>query len=341
MHRRDVLRALGVMGMIGVGIDPIDVIRRNVERDLGVTSSDRDIHDWEIVASCYGQDLGAVAPPVLLGQLMTDLTEAGAVLHSGLPGAARARMLRVVAHLSAAAAVTVVALGRPRDALRWWRTARRSAEQAGDADLETFVLGQQALLSLYGGHTAQTSLDLAERGLTVGAGRVCTGGASARAAHCQALARLGRRAEALASLQGLLRLFDQLPDDVTRASTWYAYPEHTLRHTESYVHTWLGSHARAAEAQERVLALYPSDKYRGRAQINLHQATCLILQGDVPAGTTHAITTLEALPPAAREDRFVHEIASATLASIPATPRHHELTHRYRGLLDLASRPSA
>jgi transcriptional regulator with XRE-family HTH domain len=341
MRRRDLLRALGAMGVAEAMFDPAETIRRNVEQGLTEPLSDRDVHDWEITAAGYGRDLGAVTPERLRGQLLRDLAEVGGLMQVDLPQRSRSRMQRVAAQLASATAVTVIAIGRPQDAQRWWRTARRCAEQAGDVELETFILGQQALLSLYGGHSARTTLDLADRARAVGADRACAGTASAHATRAQALAVLGHRDEAAASLESLLRLFERLPDHVTGdATSWYSYSEHNLRHTESYVWTWLGRSTQAQNAQQRALAAIPEGKYRGRAQINLHHATCLIRDGDPTSGIAEAISVMEGLPVEARGDRFVHRIASGALAGVPTASHRTDAVRHYRALLALPAGPT-
>lgn len=335
MRRRDVIRALSVMGVAGSFLTPAEAVRRNVEQALlPVPLNDRDISDWETTAADYGRDIGAVPPAVLLGQLMTDLAEAGGLLQTNLTEPARARMLHVVAQLAAVAAVTVVSTGQPHEARRWWRTARRAGEQAGDPDLETFILGQQALLSKYSGYSAQATVALADRALATHPDRVCHGAAEALAARAQGLAVLGRTAEASTALAALLSLFDRLPEPGEHGgASWYYIAEYGIRHTESYVWTQLGQTARAQESQGQALALCPPAKYRGRAYINLHHATTLIKDGDVTAGITHAISTMEALPAEAATDRLVHQIAGAALAALPPSGRDTDAAQHYRSLL--------
>ncbi len=318
MNRRELLGALGTLGATAALCGPVELTRRTVLRGLQAEPTDRDVLDWEITAETYGREVGVVVPDRLLGQVVADLGEVAHVLDRSLSEATRSRMLRVAGRLSAVSAVSLVATGEFAAGRRWWRTVRQAAEQAGDGELEVFALGQQAMLALYGGHTQEQVVSLADHAIAVGDGRACAGTASAWATRAQALARWGRLQEARAALDEVWDLFARLSGAVGAGQdSWFGYPEHKLRHTESYVHTWLGDTRRAWTAQDRVLALCPADNYRGRAQVHLHRALCLLQDGEVAEGLAHAVATVTALPRAARSDRFVQDVALSVLEAVP------------------------
>jgi hypothetical protein len=104
---------------------------------------------------------------------------------------------------------------------------------------------------------------------------------------------------------------------VADEASLFGWPERRLRHTESYVYTALGDTAAAYEAQDRALALYPAPFVRGRAQVLLHRATCMVRDGDIAGGLGFATDVLDRLPSQHRTEP-VHAIGRQTLAALPA-----------------------
>jgi hypothetical protein len=247
----------------------------------------------------------------------------------------------VAAQLSVLTAVTIIATGAPQAGRRWWRTARRAAEQVGDAELEAFVVGERAILATYCGYNHEQVLDLADAAVgPSGRDLICTGAASAAAARAQALSVLGRQEEATQALDRFRFLLDRLPDQVTALSaTWFGYPEYKLRHVESYVNTRLGRTREAARAQDAALAVYPAGKYRGMSQVELHRAACMIMDGFVHEGIAHATTTLQSLPAELRNDALVHNVAQAALTAVPAQARVLAPVAEYRHMLTATTGP--
>lgn len=338
MYRRELLRALGAVGAAGTLGDPVEVARLGLAGALDRPLGDRDLDDWDAAVDVHARDVGVVLPGVRFARVVDDVREVALLLRDGsLQGAPRSRMVRVAAQLSILTANTLVALGQPRDALRWWRTGRRGAEDAGDADLEAFVLGRHAVASLYGGYSPAESVALADRALAVGRDRPCSGTASALSARAQALAVLHREEEARVALEELDHLLEGLPDDIVGPdSSWFAHPEHKVLHTTSYVHSFAGREADAERARDRLLPLYPAG-HCGHAQVNLHRSACLLREGDVTAGVTHAVSTLDVLSAEARANRFVREIGVHVLAELPddVPEREREAVHHVRELLAL------
>jgi hypothetical protein len=98
------------------------------------------------------------------------------------------------------------------------------------------------------------------------------------------------------------------------------WPEVRLRHTESYVYTWLGDTARAYAAQERALQLYPGALLREWAAMLMHRATCIVRDGDVGGGLAYAGTVLDDLPTEHHTD-LVYAVARAAVAAVPESDR--------------------
>ena len=335
MRRRDVLHLLGGTAALGLLSDFGESTRQGLERLLATGVGERDLDEWERTVDLYGVEIGAAAPTVMLQHLLTDIAEVHTLLAGRTPLPAQRRLLRVAAQLSVLTAVTIIATGAPQAGRRWWRTARRMAEQVGDAELEAFVAGQQAILAMYCGYSHEQVIELADTAISPsGRDLICTGAASATAARAQALSALGRPDDAGRALDRLRFLLDRLPDQVTApTATWFAYPEYKLRHVESYVNTRLGRTRQAAAAQDAAVAVYPASKYRGLSQVQLHRAACMIMDGFVEEGITHATTILQGLPTDLRHDALVSNVAHAALTAVPVKARALTPVADYRHLL--------
>jgi hypothetical protein len=96
----------------------------------------------------------------------------------------------------------------------------------------------------------------------------------------------------------------------------------------------------SAAPQRAALALYPSSAYQAPAQVELHQATCLIVAGDPAEGARHAARTLQALPTAHHKDVLVHHTAALALSKVPPRARRLPDVIQVRELLALPGRQS-
>jgi hypothetical protein len=153
----------------------------------------------------------------------------------------------------------------------------------------------------------------------------------ALSARAQAHAVLGQERQARAALTALAGTFERLPADVTDESVSLGgWPEHRLRHTESYAFMHLGDTRRGEHARERALELYPAQAWRGPTQLRLHRAASLIAGRDVGEGARYATGVLEPLSAGQRADRFVAKIADHALAAVPAAASHTPAVREFR-----------
>jgi hypothetical protein len=151
--------------------------------------------------------------------------------------------------------------------------------------------------------------------------------------RAQALALLGRSVDATAAVAEVYRALERMPDRVTAdTASMYGWPEYRLRHGESFVYTYAGDTRRAADAQDRAVAIYPAHMFRERAQVHLHQALRLMLDGEPAEGVRHALETLVALPEAQRIEVVLH-IARAVVQAVPEAECNAEQPTRLRQLL--------
>jgi len=175
-------------------------------------------------------------------------------------------------------------------------------------------------------------LALADEAMTVtetpgmGTGSVLIGRAQVLASH-------DRRSEASEAMRQVYAIVDRLPERVTSdIDSLYGWPEHRLRHGESFVYSHLGHVSKAEAAQARALALYPQHMPRERAQIQLHQALCMVRAGDASGGVAHAGRVLFDLPDL-EQTEVVLEVARSVARAVPAGyPGHAEVDHLWERL---------
>jgi hypothetical protein len=152
-------------------------------------------------------------------------------------------------------------------------------------------------------------------------GLATAGAAGLYAGLAQTLAVDGNRDVALAALAMVADITDRLPSSVIAdEDSMFGWPEVRLRHTESYVYTRLGDTARAYAAQDRALHIYPQALTRERAAMQIHRATCMIIDGDVAGGLGYADGVLDDLP-AEHHTHLVYAVGRAMLAAVPDRER--------------------
>ncbi len=338
VRRRELLGTLSA-AVVGAQFAELERLRRGVDSLLSAPPTSGVADEWERTAAGYANEVGVLPSLGLLPRLLADFSEAGARLNDS-SGHVRRRMVRVVAQLSALTAITFVSLGDPHTAQRWWRTAARAADEAGDYRAAALIRGRHAVFSLYSVQSAQTVLGLADEAIAAGRNTPCAGVASGYAARAQALAQLGRVQDARTTLSDLTRVFERLPDHVSgdRWSAW-GWSEVRLRHVESYVHTQAGDITTAGRAQDAALELYPETNFQGRTQVEMHRAECLIRAGDIDSGAKHAASVLGSLPPDRRSDGLVASTAMAALDAIAVQHIRRPAVRDARELLALPAGP--
>jgi hypothetical protein len=337
VRRRELLGSLSA-ALAGAPFAELERLRRGVDSILSAPSTNGDADDWERTAASYAHEVGVLPPVDLLPRLLSDFGEAGTRLANS-SGHVRHRLAHVVAQLGALTAITFVNLGDQHTADRWWRTAARAADEAGDYRASSLIRGRRAVFSLYGRPT-ETVLRLADEAIITGRNSACAGVASGYAARAHALAKLGRADEARQALRDLTNVFEHLPAEISgdRWSAW-GWSEWRLRHTESYVYTHSGDISAASRAQDAALVLYPEARYQGRAQVEMHRAECLIRAGDIDSGAKHAATILGMLSSEQRGDALVTSGALAALAAVPVQELRRPAVQDARELLALPASP--
>ncbi|MEU8801216.1 hypothetical protein [Spirillospora sp. NPDC048819] len=313
MDRRALLGLMATAATTSALARDTEPLRDAFEAAVTADASDRDADAWERVAHDYAREVGWASSTVLHRELSTDFAELTRLLPSAR-STARTRMIHVAAQLAALMAITLTNMGEGRAARRWWRTAARAADQTSDHQAAALVRGRAAVFSTYADVSRLSIVEQAEEAIAVGHGAPCTGVVSGHAARAQALAELGRHAEAVDALDYLRGVFEQLPDTVTglRGHQW-GWPQGRLHFVTSLVHTCAGNVGPATAAQDAALALYPTRNWQARGQIEMHRAGVMIRAGDAAEGARHMTRVLESLPVEQRGDGLLRGSALASL----------------------------
>ncbi|WP_433657992.1 hypothetical protein ACQPW1_39590 [Nocardia sp. CA-128927] len=282
-----------------------------------------DLADWYEVVREYGDVYVTQTSAELREMLLVDILNLQMALSMSTDQSERRELYKVGALLSHYMAQAVGDVGQRRDAARWWRTARLTADSSGDLHTMLYIRGRKAIRAIYDGQPPQVIIDeISESDDLIEQGPIA-GRPSLIAARAQTLALQGRADEAEEALIDLRDTFSALPSDMTGDHSWHcwAYPEERLRFAESFVYSHLGDVHSAEKAQQAALALYPPSSVRGPIQIYLQHALCLVRSGGHEDGASHATETIEGLRSDYRT-RFVMGLGEQVLAAVPPERRH-------------------
>jgi hypothetical protein len=315
MNRRAVLGILGPIAALPMA-SRLEELRLSLDDVLANEPADRDADDWEHTVAEYAREVGATPAMGVLPNIVADFTDIQAAITRS-HGMVKKRLVHSASQLAALTAITLINAGERHAAQRWWRTAAHAAAVTGDHALVALVRGRHAVMSLYN-CAPDRVLELAEQAVLTGGSTPSVGLISGLAARAQALGQLGRHEESARALRIVLDLFPQLPASASTCSTsQWNWGEQRLHHVVSHVHAYAGHVAEASRAQDAALAAYPTGNFQGRGQIELHRATALIHEGDIDAGVSYLISTMEHLQPWQREDGILKRTAMLTLDMIP------------------------
>ncbi|MBQ1049477.1 helix-turn-helix transcriptional regulator [Micromonospora sp. C51] len=326
MHRRRFL----AMGALAAAPAVAPMVNLEALRH-GFTTVAGHTDEWDQIVAGYGYDYYRLPADLLERQLTADLT----VLQHQLAvtnGPERAGLLRAASKLSLVVAFEMVASGQGWAASRWWRSSRRLAEESADPDSVVAGWAWDVVNGCYDGRDPDKVVELSDRAMPLLPRRASAATCGLLAGRAQALSLAGRHAEAIATVEQLSRLAEQLPTSVINdvGSLW-GWPEHRLHHTASWVYTHAGRVVEAERAQTRALALYPQSQARLRAQVQLHKAACLVRDGDIPDGLRLAADLLDGLP-AEHRNELLLTVARQVADAVPAGERRRsaygELTAR-------------
>ncbi len=318
LHRRRLLVDLGVLGIAG----PLAATEA-VRHGFGAAVHDEvDLDEWEEIADEYAYAYCATPPAQLLPDLTAHIDALRRIMPTARPSLSR-DLYRVGGQLAAIMAITLAATGEARRAKRWWRSACAAADRSGDRRTQAWVRGWEIVDGAYESRPIPEILARADEATAlVDDAPVCAGVAQVYSGLAQTLAVAGRRDEALRALARVAEVTDRMPAAVTADDeSLLGWPEVRLRHTESYVHTWLGNTAAATVAQERAFALYrPPLAPRQPSLVKLHRAGGMLRDGDVGGGLAYAAQVLDDLPAEQHTDHL-YAIGRMALDLMPERER--------------------
>ncbi len=335
-RRRTVVQALTTLA-VGASAPLVSLEAARQGLSWALDGGRRGVDEWEALALEYARDFYTTPPAALLQDIVADVVVLQQLTAAG--GDAQKRDLyRVAGQLSVVMAMTLASLGQTRAARRWWNTARQAADASGDAVTRVWVRDWEAVNGLYEQRPLPVVLELVDEALAIGGHLATAGTAGVLAGKAQALAVCGRADEATIVLRQIEEVSERLPTDVTAdAESMHGWPEVRLRYTESYVHTYLGNTAAAYAAQDRALALYPANLARERAQLQMHRAACLVIDGHVGDGLAYANEVLAGLPDAWHNE-MLFATAAKVIDSVPDSERGRPAVAELRAAL---TRPAA
>lgn len=248
---------------------------------------------WQELTSGYGGvdeyvDPLSVPPGRLLPELVSELRLLRARGPEAVPSfAARATQRCVLI------AETLTALGEPLGARRWWSAGRAIADDSGEGRLRSQVRAAEVASGLAERRPLPLLLELADEALALaqqGSARHSVV-LRASAVRAQVLAAMGAAVEAHQALQAVLSCTDALPT----ASTCEIAP-YQVHGLEGRVCASLGYGTAGCLLLTRALELCPDGRPGERARLQVTQAECLALEGEISAALALTMRALVELP---------------------------------------------
>ncbi|MFE7869461.1 multiprotein-bridging factor 1 family protein [Micromonospora humida] len=330
MRRRTVLQAMGALAAASTtdGLVGLEALRHGLGAAVDV-----DHDEWDSIVAAYGRSYYRQPHDQIMSQLSRDMM----VLQHQVAadrGDRRPILLKAAGQLSVMIALGLVASGQAMAAQRWWITARRVADESNDSEAKVLVRAWDVVNGCYDGRPVDQVVSLSDEVLPLSLRKATAATCGLLAGRAQALSLARRHREAISTVEQLASLAERLPDEVVNdVESLWGWPEHRLRHTESWVYTHAGNYRQATQAQDRALELYPSSQKRLRTQLELHRAAALIREGHIPEGLRMAADLLDDLP-ADQHNELVRTLTKRVASSVPETEKgrsaYGELVYRLR-----------
>jgi len=263
--------------------------------------------DWDCALANHLHALRTRPPHQVIDDLAADLYALHTDIAQSRHQDATRWLYRVAAILACVQANALTRIGDHEAAIRWWSTARRTADASGDLEVRLLVRGEEAIHGLYGQREPRRVLAL------VAAARRITDRPWPRlvAAEAKALAMLGRHSDATRTLDRLVDAAERVGGD---SLGWWKVDQ--VYFARSWVHAAAGSERAADAARDRVLSTVSRNSYQYRINVRLHEAICTVVQGGIDAGCRHAAELIDATPAAYRTNHVV-ETGRRVLGAVP------------------------
>jgi DNA-binding XRE family transcriptional regulator len=337
MRRRTVIS--GLMGFGAATGLALESTRHGLHTAFVADRVSADADEWDEIVWEHARRYRGTPAAEFLQMLTTDLIAIQGSANAGHDDHTLSRLCRSAAMLAVFSAMTVANLGDLRQAGRWWRTARRLADQTGDPSTIAWTRGMEIIRAQYERRPLGVVLDLVEQAEPIAATAPVSAQTEFVSGKAQALAMAGRPTDARAALHQVLDVFDRMPDDVTGDhDSLFGFPPESALYVESYVYSYLGDFAAADTAQQTALRMYPPENRRQPAQIGLQRALCLAMVGDVTESVAQAGRMLTELP-SSDHVRPVLDLGQRVLEAVSADDRDRPDVAAYRELLNQAGQP--
>ncbi|MEV6303883.1 helix-turn-helix transcriptional regulator [Actinoplanes sp. NPDC051861] len=310
-------------------VERAEHLRRRVDQTLAAsTLADATISHKEAVAEEYGRTYKTQPAAAFLDSLLADLEDVHILTDRILPSAQRRDLCAVTARMAGLVSMTMVNLGRYRQAREWVHTARLAADEAGEPHLRAWTATRAAVASLHlgdpqGAATAAQEAELLTRH------RPADITAMAWAILARAAATMHQPAAARAALHHAENIFTQTSSS-TSVNTAYTFTAGQLHFYRSHALTTIGETDAAWRAQDDALATFGPGEKLDPTLVHLDRALCMVTAGDIPGGVDHASQVLLNLPVAYRPTivlRRGHAVATAVpehRRALPAVRALHE-----------------
>lgn len=288
-------------------------------------SGPRSIDDWNLAVLDHLHAIRTRPALQVAQDLVVDLLEIQRQIERA--GSESADLHRVLAMLGAFHASVLIRLGDHGPALRWYRTARNAADASGDLNLLLHIHAHEAEHTQNGVRPPEVVLAMTDNALRMAGRGPSSGAALLHRSRAQALSRLDRHEEALDALHTLQ---DMAETDMPVLPGFWDPTDNRILFSQSLIHSRRGDGKAAATAREQIMA-YPVS-HEAVVKVQLHEALCLVRNGDIDEGTKHATVVLDACPPQYRYHTIM-ATGRSVLGVIPRNEQHRPIVNELRQML--------
>ena len=330
MKRRSFL--IGTAAVAGLGkVDTpaaIETIRQELNISLAEERGGYDSDEWNQIVLDYGEAYSSAAPTDLIEPLMVDMLGIQVALRRNERNSTQPDLLRAAALLSAFTAQTLINMGHPLEARRWWRTAKSAADRSGDPYSVLWVRGREILRAMEI-RPIPVILGLIEEaeGMTRNAPPDAT--VELIAAKAEVLAIAGRKRDATETLGKLRNESEKSPGTFSGSVLFWG--QERLLGTESFTYSRLGDRPKAEIATAdgiRLRAANGNPSIRHQAVLQVNIAFSLVGSGDVSGGLDQARAVISGLPEMQRDARLVSD-GRKLLDIIPMSDQRSAVVKEY------------
>jgi hypothetical protein len=321
-------------------LEKVNALRRRMDETLsGSTLSDTTVAYKEAVANQYGRTYKSEPTAVFLANILADLSDVQVLTDRKLPSSQRRDLCAVTARMAGLVSMTMVNIGRYRDAREWVHTARLAADEAADPGLRAWVATRGAVASLHLGDP-EAAAAAAREAEVLTRHHVRDVTAMAWAILARATAVMNQPAAARSALQRAETVYERASSSHgTANNTAYAFTAGQLHFYASHALTTIGETRAARQAQDAALAAFGSHERLDPILVRLDRALCMVQDGDLAGGVDYACTLLLALPDAYRPS-IVMRRATAIADAIPPARRTLPLVRTLHDVLALGAAPA-